>query len=323
MSFEQQQTGWSCGLAALKYAYSLLGGGLRHNEEIDEQHIRIKARKSRWRVFRDGTSEDDIVRAAKKLGLTGRIRRYRKRDPVGVLAAVRAATKRGHVVIACVYAEDEPFFHWMVVASVRGARAIVFDPAVADAGMDERSYWLADPSGDYVPGLMKTKRLQKWLDPGDHLAEEVAEEYGEQHMFIEVSIAPRHRERFVSGMVDEALVRRMRRDLDVAASFDEYIDDLRDIFGHRDVRRASVGEPAYRFLRRQRERLVELTRSWVLPAACDEATVRRELENLEAICRCYRFVVRKGEEQAAFSQIGFWLGWTSATCAYGVEKFAA
>ncbi len=47
MSFEQQETGWSCGPAALKYAHSLLGGGLRRDEEISETGIRAKAGLSR------------------------------------------------------------------------------------------------------------------------------------------------------------------------------------------------------------------------------------------------------------------------------------
>jgi hypothetical protein len=68
MSFEQQEKIYSCGLAALKFAHSLLGGGLRRDHEVTETDIRKKAGLSRLRVVVDGTREYDIARAAKSLG---------------------------------------------------------------------------------------------------------------------------------------------------------------------------------------------------------------------------------------------------------------
>jgi hypothetical protein len=324
MSFEQQEKIYSCGLAALKFAHSLLGGGLRRDHEVTETSIRIKARLSKWRVFVDGTSEYAIRRAAAQLGLTARFRRYAHRAPERVLSAVKAATKRGRVVIACVHFDSTPFAHWVVVAGFSGrANAVVFDPGGTDHGEAREIYWPADPDGDYVPGLMAVERLRDYLDPGDHQIEEVKESFGEVHMFVEIGVAPNHRSRFVPGMVDEGLVRRMRKDLDLAASFDEYIDDLKLIFGPSSWRGTSGGERAHQFLRRHRERLVKLVTSRVASSACDEATVRLELENITEICRCYHFRIRKGQESAVLEGLSFWLGWLAATAAYEVEKYAA
>ena len=323
MSFEQQETGWSCGLAALKYAHSLLGGGLRRDGEVSEAGVRTKAGLSRWRVFVDGTSEFAIRRAAARLGLTTRLRRYTRRAPDRVLDDVKAATTRGRVVIACVSSDDTVFFHWMVVAGFSGGKAIVFDPAVTDLGQPSSMYWLADPSGELVPGLMAEERLQQWLDPGDDLAEEAEETYGEQHMFIEVGIDRRHQERFVPGMVNEALVRQMRKDLDLAVSFDEYIDALRICFGPPPRRPRATEELASRFLTRHRSTLAGLVRAAVSSDACNAATVEQELENLEAICSAYRFVVRRDQEAEILAALALHLGWTAATATYQVEKFAA
>lgn len=323
MSFEVQETGWSCGLAALKFAHSLLGGGLRRDEELTEANVRTKAGLSRWRVFVDGTSEYAIKRAAGRLGLTARFRRYTRRAPARALADIKAATRRGHVAIVCVSSDDTVFFHWMVVAGFSGGKALVFDPAVTDHGQPSATYWLADPTGAYVPGLMAEARLQQWLDPGEDLEQEAAEVYGEQHMFVEIGVDPRYRDRFVPGMVDEKLVRQMRKDLDLAASFDDYIDALRICFGPPAWRPRAGDELASRFLRRHRATLAGLVRAAVSLDACGVATVEQELDNITAICRAYRFVVRRGQEPEVLAALALHLGWVTATATYEVEKFAA
>lgn len=323
MSFEQQETGWSCGLAALKYAHSLLGGGLRRNEELSETSIRKKAHLSKWRVFVDGTSEFAIRRAAATLGLTAVFRRYRRHAPARVLEDVKKATRRGRIAIACVHFDRKLFAHWVVVAGVKGDKALVFDPGVTDHGESRKVYWLSDPDGDYVPGLMAVDRLRDYLDPGEDHVDEALEEFGEVHMFLELAVDPRHHARFVRGMVDEDLLRRMRKDMDLASSFDTYMDDLKTMFCTRPARLGKGDELAHQFLSRNRRRMIQLVKEWVAPSACDEVTVQCELENIAALCRCYRFVVAKGTERAVLARLSFWLGWTAATAAYEVERFSA
>lgn len=82
MSFECQEGASTCGLASLKYAFSLLGAGLRRNRELEEDDVRTRMGKSAWRVFREGTGEDELTvrRAADKLVLVIKFRRYHERD---------------------------------------------------------------------------------------------------------------------------------------------------------------------------------------------------------------------------------------------------
>jgi hypothetical protein len=323
MSFEVQGGSSTCGLASLRYAFSLLGAGLRRNRELEEDDLRILARKSSWKVFQEGTCEDDLRRAANKLGLMVRVRRFYKRDPDAVLEQMRVATEKGHPCIVCVHDDDDAFFHWIVVASVSEDWAVVFDPATTDADLSESTYWLADTDADLCPGLMRISRLKAWIDTPADLQDEIVETYGgEHHCFLEVSVAPDRRREFTPGMIDEETLRLMRCDNDLAASFDQYIDDLRDIFGAPPWNGAGQDrEPAHRFIERNRGRIDKLLSTWVLSEFCSRDDLDLELQNLVAISRSYRFSVAKGDEEHTWANLTFYLGWWAATCAHRVEKF--
>lgn len=326
VSFETQERPWSCGLAALRYCCSLLGSGLRHNRELQEDDIRRRAAKSRWRVFRDGMSEEDLRRAGNRLGLRLRFHRFFERSPARVIDELRRATRRHHPCLVCVHDDSDAFFHWICVARFTRDWAIVFDPATLDEGeYSEATYWLADNSGNaaYSPGLMKISRLAAWIDTTEELSGEIENEHGgEHHLFIEVSVAPERRGRFVPGFPNEALVRRMRRHLDLARSFDRYIDDLRDIFGRPSWNRTKGRMPAHVLLERQRPSIHELFATWTLREYCSPADLKCELENLIAITRCYRFSVPRRGAAEAWRHLAFYLGWWAAEQSNEVGDFA-
>lgn len=60
MSFECQDGASTCGLASLKYAFSLLGAGVRRNREVEEDDVRRLAGKGGWRVLWEGVDEDEL-----------------------------------------------------------------------------------------------------------------------------------------------------------------------------------------------------------------------------------------------------------------------
>lgn len=325
MSFEIQNGASTCGLASLRYAFSLLGAGLRRNRELEEGDVRALMKKSSWCVFRDGTDEHNLKRAAAKLGMVMTFRRFYARDADQVIEELRRATGEGHPCIVCVHDDDDAFFHWICVAGFSGNWALVFDPSTLDEGdYSESTYWLADNDGDadFSPGLMKVSRLAAWIDTTNEMAEEIEDEYGgEHHLFLELSVASARRGDFVPGMADEALLRRMRLDLDLASSFDQYIDDLRDVFGTPRWNGGSKGEPAHRFIDKNRARIDELFSRWTLKEFCSRDDMEQEIENLLAITRCYGFTVTSGEETRAWANLAFYLGWWAAECSYEVGKF--
>jgi hypothetical protein len=324
MSFEVQEGASTCGIASLRYAFSLLGAGFRRNEELEEDDVRRRIGKNSWKVFHEGVQEEELKRGAAKLGLTMRIHRVYKRDPDGVIERLREATQNGHPCIVCVHDDDELFFHWICVAGFSGDWALVFDPATLDDDMSEATYWLADDDHtvDFAPGLMKVSRLRAWIDTTDDHQEEIDEEYGgEHHTFLEVAVAAERRREFVPGMADEGLVRRMRRDLDLAISFDQYIDDLKDIFGVPAWNGEASGTPAWRWLEKNRDRIDDLFSTWTLSDACERSVIDEEFENLLAITRCYGFRARDGEDERVWANLAFYLGWFACSAAYDVEKF--
>jgi hypothetical protein len=253
-----------------------------------------------------------------------KVRRYRERNAGHVIEELRRATGEGHPCIVCVHDDDDAFFHWICVAGFSGDWALVFDPATLDDDMNESTYWTADNDSEveYSPGLMKVSRLKAWVDSSDDLAEEIEEDCGgEHHLFLEVAVAADRRREFVPGMADEALVRRMRRDLDLAISFDQYIDDLRDAFGVPPWDGGIDREPAHEFIERNRHRIEELFATWTMKDCCPQQVIDEEIENLLAITRCYRFSVSRSAEAQAWANFAFYLGWFAAEASYDVGKF--
>jgi hypothetical protein len=169
---------------------------------------------------------------------------------------------------------------------------------------------------------MKVSRLASWIDTTDELAGEIDNDHGgEHHLFLEVAVAPDRRSEFVPGLPDEGLIRRMRHDLDLARHFDQYIDDLRDIFGTPPWRGGADREPARTFLERTRSRIDELFTTWTLREFCSPADLNREFENLVAITRCYGFSVPRDEEARIWSHLAFYLGWWASERSYRVGRF--
>ncbi|MDZ4180668.1 MAG: hypothetical protein U1E29_15795, partial [Coriobacteriia bacterium] len=283
MSFELQETRGSCGTASLRYALSLLGIGLVAGAELDEADVRAVLGKNRWRQLRDGTSEDEIRDAARGLGLEVAFHHYKVHSSAQFIADLRHATGRHHPCVVSFHGDDEDHFHWVCVGGFDGADVLLFDPSLLDEGkVPAAQFGPVDPEGEHAPARMSVRRLEEWTTASDPV--EPGEDY---HFFMEFWPAADYEDRFVPGGVTGDLLDEMREDDELFRCFDEYIDDLRTMFGPPAA--TSGGRSAHEFLLDHERRLLGLARDWTL--AEQRPFYDRELRSLLAMTKAYDFRV--------------------------------
>jgi hypothetical protein len=304
MSFELQGNA-TCGLDALRYALSLFGMGMWHGRELTLKQMR------RFFGKRNTVDEHRITEVAEALGLRVVPHAYPVTNPDGVLADLEEATRKQHVCIVSWHDEDENDFHWVCVAGFAADRVLLFDPFLCDDDLPRRFEVLEE---DHAAGLMSRKRFCEWLVPFQPV-----EKPGDHHFFLELWPRDDLRQRWMPGMVDEQLFDTMRRDDELIANFDEYLDDLSDIFGH--PASFEGGEPAWQFLERHQAELKRLFDLWTLPESCPKKFRKLELGSLLALTRCYAFRVQPGAEGRVLLNLGWYLGWRACTRSYEVDRY--
>lgn len=311
MSFERQTTKFTCGPASLRYALSLLGVGLRRNEEMSERDLRLVIPAGfSWRRCRYGFEDSDLRFAAQRLGLSVVSHPYHRMNPDKFMRDLTAALTRGRVCL-CTWHDDKiAHFHWVCVAGVpQNGRIIVFDPFAIDSDKSPAIYNPVDENGRYAAASMSLKRFRDWITPGKNLDVD-----GEYHFFMELYPGADHAHRFVPGMIDFGLLTAMKRDFEVCSRFDEYIDDLRTMF-RRSTRRV-VKNDAHEYLVRRRAELARLVNRWTLSEFCPAAFYKREIASLIDISRCYRFRVPCGRADKRMADLSFYLAWRACEFAY-------
>ncbi len=275
MSFETQETGSSCGPASLRYALCLLGIA------VSEQEIRELIGNRWWHAVR-GYGEKHLELAANKLGLTARTRTWRN-NPEACLNAMKAAAARGNVCIASVHDDDDSHFHWMCVAGFEGAtKAVVLDPSMFDTRLGSSTFRLLDPAGERVPALMAVSRLKAWLTPTKP---------GDGQFFLELSAGAR---RF---RWHAELTRVMSKHEHFLEHYDEYVDEMRGVFG------AKRGEFATAFIESIRGELLIPTRS-----LAERRLINLELDAWEAVCRAYGLRIEASKQRQALTTLSDLLG---------------
>ena len=316
MSFERQDTKFTCGPASLRYALSLLGIGLRRNEELTERDLRLVIPAGfAWRRCRYGFEDSDLRFAAQRLGLRVVSRPYHRLNPERFMADLERALARGHVCLCTWHDSKVAHFHWVCVAGLpRRGRIIVFDPLALDAGKSPAVYNPVDEHGRYAAASMSLKRFREWITPGAALDVD-----GEYHFFMELFPAREHAHRFVAGMLDFGLLTAMKRDFEVCSRFDEYIDDLRTMFQR--AARAGQSNDAHRYLVRSRAELERMVGRWTLNESCPAAFYKREIASLIDISRCYRFRMPPGGPARHMADLSFYLAWRACEYAYQVGPY--
>jgi hypothetical protein len=313
MSFEPQENHGSCGTAALRYALSLLGCGHVGGRKMTEITLRKVIGKTRLSQQRKGTSEDELAAAAHRLSLDLAVHSYSKFDPQRCLADLQTATGKGHPCIVSFHDDDQNHFHWVCVAGFEGTDVIVLDPALLDCDLPEILFDPLDPEGEYVPARMSVRRFVEWITTADPL------KAGEDsHFFIELWPSDDHQKRFVPGRWTGELLRAMEEDPDLCRHFDEYIDDLRSIFGIPGGK--DEGRPAHEFLLEHERWLNRLAEQWTTEP--EQVTFyAQEIRTLLALTKAYRFTVAVNDEPNTLARLCFYLGWMGCENTYEVGRY--
>lgn len=137
-----QKEDYSCGAVSLKNAAALLGVAAPTEGEA----IRLTRTTKK-----DGTDEDKLKAAARKLGLKVRDRTWGSEGDIDAAWAwVVAELRRGRPVILCV----DDFEHWVLATGVKAGRVLVHDPAVKEQELPIEAY------------SMPELKQRLWLDDG-------------------------------------------------------------------------------------------------------------------------------------------------------------
>lgn len=313
MSFELQETGYTCAVAALRYALSLHGYGLRNNQEFKEPELRKVFSKAALPMMAEGNDEHDVRKSATKLGLESKLRGRRREAPDAFLGDLEEATAKGHTCLVTLHGDDANHFHWVVVAafSEDGEWVLVLDPMLLDDDLSKSTFRYVDD--ERAVGLMRRSRLRSWITPDFDLEGEDA------HFFLELWPAKSAGDRFVDGRISTELFTEMQRDPELCEHFDEYVDDLRDIFPARAGEAGATS--ALEFLDVHAEALVATCQRWTLPAAVEPSWFEAEVATLQALCRTFDFRLRRGDDEEALRALSFLLGFRAAEKAYRVGRF--
>ncbi len=256
MAFRRQRTSYSCGAASLRYALTFLG------QTVDEKDL-VRVSRTTPR----GIDEEGIARAARRFGCVAVMRSFRS-FTVAYRHLMRYV-QSGQPCILCV----DGWKHWVTVAGASREGVALFDPG---------------KSG--VASLVRKDRLRsrwKHLD-GDE----------ERETYFFVAIRPRNglrrSPRVIGGMKKE-MVKELQRKDELRQGWNQYLQDLSDIFSGRSAR-ASASTPAWQFIRRHTEILVELVSFW--DGALPKTFYRKELQNLISVSRVHGFRVKPEEEKS-------------------------
>lgn len=314
MSFRKQPNGSSCGTTSLRYVLALLGRGMPFAAPIENGELVELAGLTALKQAREGTDEDALRLAARRLGLDVAFHHFKRADTqADYLAALRAATNAGHPCITSWHDDATNHFHWVCVAGFDGHRVIVLDPALLDDGeVPPSQFERIVKTGGQVPGFMSIRRFEEWTLPEKRVAP--GHDY---QFFMELWPAEDHVHAFVPGRLTAELLQEMRADPEICEHFDAYIDDLRTIFGAPS--RVPNGRDAYTLLFNDHRRVMAMVKQWA--EAPLQPYFQREYDTLLAFTRAYDFRVEAGAEDQALMHLAFHLGWMGAEYNHDVGRY--
>ena len=221
--FKRQAVKYSCGTTSLQYALTFLG------TTVDEKDLRKAARTTTL-----GTDEQGIARAAQRYGHVAVMRTFRS-FRIAYRHLMRYV-QSGQPCILCV----DNWKHWLTVAGASRKGAAAFDPGRPG-----------------VASLVTTTRLRnRWrYVPGEE---------DDKPYFFFIAIRPgnggRRAPRVARGINRETVQELRKRD-ELRQGWNQYLQDLTDVFSDMN-RRPSGTVPAWTFMRRNSELLVELVSFW-------------------------------------------------------------
>jgi hypothetical protein len=247
--------------------YSCGAAALRYaltflGKNVEERDVRRASQTTFW-----GTDEGGIAKAARRYGCEVVMRNYR-RFPAAFRSLIRYV-QSGQPCVLCV----DNWMHWVAVAGANRNGVALFDPKALE-----------------VAGLVKPESLRRrWA----HVKPESGAEA--PHFFF-IAVRPRVRQSHPKGVVDTDVVLNLRRREDLRENWDRYLRDLLSMF-ERERGRNPEGTPAWRFVARNAEMLVETVSAW--DGEAPKRFYRTELRNLAVVARAYGLRLRPAQERRA------------------------
>jgi hypothetical protein len=247
--------------------YSCGAAALRYaltflGKTVEERDVRRASQTTFW-----GTDEGGIAKAARRYGCEVVMRNYR-RFPAAFQSLIRYV-QSGQPCVLCV----DKWMHWVAVAGANRNGVALFDPKSLE-----------------VAALVKPQTLRRrW-------AHRKPERGAEAPHFFFIAVRPRVRQRHPKGVVDTDVIRGLRRREDLRGGWDRYLRDLLSVFD-RDGGRGDESAPAWRFLARSTDLLVEQVSAW--DGEAPKRFYRTELRNMSVVARAYGLRLRPGEERRA------------------------
>ncbi len=244
MGFAEQEKSYSCGAASIKYALTVIG------LKVKEKELRHRTRTTRA----DGADENKLLKALSHFGCRGTLRNFR--DFEIAFRVLRRYTARD---IPCVLSVDNDD-HWIAAVAFWQGKIGVLDPAKGEK-----------------PGFISPRTLKRrW-----GAAPERDDRRGQPHYFM---IAVRHRRRreIIGARLGPEEMARLRRNMELRKNWNDYREDLEDIFGARPSR-SKKARPAWKFIRDNSDLIAGVVSFW--HGWANKHSVARQLRDFQTVAK--------------------------------------
>lgn len=262
MGFAEQEKSYSCGAASIKYALTVLGLKVR------EKELRRRTRTTRA----NGADENQLLKALPHFGCQGTVREFRDFD-----TAYRALRRYSSHDIPSVLSVDKND-HWIAAVAFHVGKVGVIDPA-----------------GGEKPGFISSQALKRrWGAPAEKY-----ERNGHPHYFM-IAIRRKRRRNIIGARLGPEEMARLSRNKELRNNWNDYREDLEDIFGLRPSRSRQT-EPAWKFIRDNAGNIAEVVAFW--HRYTNKHSVLKQLRDFQTVARALGLTLLPASRDWAFASL--------------------
>jgi hypothetical protein len=260
MSFYPQPNKYQCGPFALKYAFAMLG------VFVDEKKIGTLAGSTWWA----GTDEIGLARAARRFEC--RMKHFTSPRPDKAIKLLNQEMKKG---VPCILSVKN-WGHWLTVVNYSRGKYVVIDSE------QDKVISIQTP--------VQLLKLWKYYDEKNDLTS-----YDGYAIYPKFKVYTRAR----FGL-KEAKVVMYDKNEDLAASWDQYVNDLTSACKPRTV--LTVNYITFsEFLRRNEKNLIKRVANW--HGVPTYAELKKILNNMKFVADVYDFIIHPEDEKKALIDV--------------------